>query len=176
MYRVNLPFALVLSFISPSLLALQSDRDQPINLQADRVEINEKQATSLYQGHVHLQQGSLKILADEVNVQMKAGHIDVIIIRGSPASFEQRPDRQDEVVRSHADYMEYYAAQERLLLKTNAEVMQGKNLFRGDHIEYDTRNSVVKAHKDPGSDSRVHAIIQPGEKKETAPSQDKPAP
>lgn len=176
MYRIKLPYPLLLCFISPAVMALQSDRDQPINLQADRVEINEKQATSVYQGHVHMQQGSLKILADEVNVQMKAGRVDVIIIRGSPASFEQRPDRQDDIVRSHADYMEYYASQERLLLKTNAEVMQGKNLFRGDHIEYDTRNSVVRAHKDPGSDSRVHAIIQPGEKKDSTPAPGGPAP
>ncbi|MBI3562719.1 MAG: lipopolysaccharide transport periplasmic protein LptA [Gammaproteobacteria bacterium] len=145
-------------------MALQSDRDQPIHLQADRVEINEKQATSVYQGNVHLQQGSLKIDADEVTVQMKQGRLDVIIIKGKPALLEQMPEKQDTPVRSRADYMEYFADEERLLLKSNAEVVQGQNLFRGDHIEYDTRNSMVRAHKDPSSDSRVHAVIQPGEK------------
>jgi len=177
MYRVN-PYLLACVCLSANpALALQSDREQPINLQADRVEINEKQATSLYQGHVHLQQGSLKIDADEVSVQMKDGKLDIIIIRGTPAILEQQPDNQTDFVRSRANYMEYYAAQERLLLKTNAEVIQGNNLFQGDHIEYDTRNSVVKAHKDPGSDTRVHAIIQPGAKKENAPpAANKPAP
>ena len=166
MYRVN-PYLFISMCLSASpVLALQSDREQPIHLQADRVEINEKQASSLYQGNVHLQQGSLKIDAEEVAVQMKNGNLDVIVIRGKPAILEQQPDNQAELVRSRAEYMEYYAAQERLILKTNAEVTQGNNLFQGDHIEYDTRNSVVKAHKDPGSDTRVHAIIQPGEKKD----------
>jgi lipopolysaccharide export system protein LptA len=177
MYRVN-PYLFVgLCLSANPAVALQSDREQPIKLQADRVEINEKQATSLYQGNVHLQQGSLKIDADEVSVKMKDGQVDIIMIRGKPAILEQLPDNQTDLVRSRADYMEYYAAQERLLLKANAEVTQGNNLFQGDHIEYDTRNSVVKAHKDPGSDSRVHAIIQPAKKPDAPPATvNKPAP
>jgi lipopolysaccharide export system protein LptA len=153
---------LCLAWLLPAAAtAKPSDQAEPIHLQADRVEINEKKATSLYRGHVHMQQGSLKILADEVLVMMKDGRVDKIVIQGKPASFEQQPEKQPDIVHSKADYMEYFADQERLILKTNAEVTQGKNLFRGDHIEYDTRNSVVKAHKDADSDNRVTAIIQP---------------
>lgn len=166
----------LLSLHCTSVSALQSDRNQPIHLQADRVEINEKKETSRYQGRVRMQQGSLIIDADEVLVQMKDGRVDKLTIQGNPASFEQKPDRQEELVKSRADYMEYYAPQERLLLKSNAEVIQGKNLFRGDHIEYDTRNSTVKAQKGEGSDTRVQAIIQPAGKKDEKPRQDPPPP
>lgn len=176
MYRVKPCLLASFYLCATPALALQSDREQPIHLQADRVEINEKQATSLYQGNVHLKQGSLKIDADEVSVQMHDGKLDVIVIRGKPAILEQLPDNQNDLVRSRAEYMEYYAAQERLLLQTNAQVTQGNNLFQGDHIEYDTLNSVVKAHKEPGSDSRVHAIIQPKEQKDNKPAVDKPKP
>ncbi len=141
--------------------ARPGDQSQPIRLQADRVEIDEKKATSLYRGHVQMEQGSLKIKGDEVLVMMKEGRVDKIIIQGKPATFEQQPEKQPDIVYSKADYMEYFADNERLILKTNAEVTQGKNLFRGDHIEYDTRNSVVKAHKDPNSDTRIHVTIQP---------------
>lgn len=153
-------FGLVL-LVPTTTTALPTDQRQPIHLQADRVEIDEKKATSLYRGHVQMEQGSLKIKADEVLVIMKEGRVDKIIIQGKPASFEQQPEKQPDIVYSKADYMEYFAVEERLILKTNAEVVQGKNLFRGDHIEYDTRNSLVKAHKDPNSATRVQAIIQP---------------
>ena len=160
-----------------TLLAKPDDQTQPIRLQADRVEIDEKKSTSLYLGHVQMEQGTLKIKADEVLVMMKEGRVDKIIIKGKPATFEQQPAKQPDIVYSKADYMEYFADNQRLILKTNAEVTQGQNLFRGDHIEYDTRNSLVKAHKDPNSDGRVTAIIQPKVDKlkpESEPEKPKP--
>ena len=123
-----------------------------------------------------MQQGSLIIEADAVTVQLKNGRVEKLTISGNPASFEQKPDRQEDLVKSRADYMEYYAPQERLVLQSNAEVIQGNNLFRGDHIEYDTRNSVVKAHKGEHSDTRVQAIIQPSGKKDDKNRQDTPPP
>lgn len=145
-------------------VALQSDREQPIKIDADQVEINEKTEISHYRGNVRLEQGSLKIHAQEMTVMLKNGELQKIIITGNPARFEQIPDNKQELVKSRAQHMEYFAKQQSLLLKNNAEVIQGANHFRGDQIEYDTLSSTVRARKGEGSDTRVHAIIQPGEK------------
>lgn len=149
--------------------ALRSDRQQPIDIKADRVEVDQRKQVSHYIGNVRLEQGSLKITADDVVVYMVNGKLQKIVITGKPARFEQQPENNSEVVTSQADNMEYYASKERLLLKNNAEVNQGGNLFRGDFIEYDTLTSTVKANKADNSQSRVHAIIQPAKQQEDSP-------
>lgn len=151
--------------------ALRSDRHQPIDIKADRVEVDQRTQVSHYIGNVRLQQGTLKITADDVVVYLVSGKLQKIVITGSPARFEQQPENNRDVVTSQANNMEYYAGKERLLLKHNAEVNQGGNHFRGDFIEYDTLTSTVKANKDENSQSRVHAIIQPAKQQEDAPAQ-----
>jgi lipopolysaccharide export system protein LptA len=160
---------------SPSL-ALRSDRDQPIDIQADRVEIKEKEEISEYIGNVHLQQGSLDIRADKVTVFLKDGRLIKILIIGNPATFKQKPEDNKDIVRSSAMHMEYFASKEHLLLKTNASVVQGDNHFSGDYIEYDTLHSTVKAKKDKDSESRVHAIIKPGKSNSDQPATEGQAP
>lgn len=172
MYRNRLLLSgmLILSML-PQAWALRSDRNQPIDIKADRVEVDQRQEVSHYLGNVRLEQGSLKINADEVVVYMEQGKLNKIVITGKPARFEQQPENQKEIVNSQADFMEYYASEERLLLKHNAEVNQGANHFRGDFIEYDTLTSTVKANKDENSQTRVHAIIQPAPEKNAATPQ-----
>lgn len=148
--------------------ALRSDRNQPIDIKADRVEVDQRKEVSNYIGNVRVEQGSLKIDADHVVVYMVQGKLQKIVITGKPARFEQQPDDQQQIVKSRAEYMEYFAGKERLLLKHNAEVNQGPNHFRGDIIEYDTLTSTVKANKGENSQTRVHAIIQPATDKDKA--------
>lgn len=176
MYRNRLLiFTVLLAGVLPHAWGLKSDRSQPIDIKADRVEINQREQTSHYHGNVRLEQGSLKIDADEVVVYMDKGKLQKIIIIGKPARFEQQPENKQEVVTSQAEHMEYFAGEERLLLKRNAEVNQGPNHFRGDFIEYDTLTSSVKANKGQDSKSRVHAIIQPAEEKDDAKQPAPPA-
>ncbi len=175
MFRIN-GYICIFCFllVSTASWALRSDRNQPINIKADRVEINEKTEISHYQGNVHLKQGTLVIEADSVFVYLESGKLVKIIIDGSPATFEQKPEDNKDIVQSSARHMEYFVAKQLLILKQDARIIQGANNFSGDFIEYDTLNSTVKANKDEGSDSRVHAIIQP--KVDTTAEQDKPDP
>jgi len=160
-YLTTLALAVFCLMATTPSWALRSDREQPIDIRADRVEIDEKEQISEYIGNVHLKQGSMDIQADKITVYLKKGQLTKIVITGNPATFKQKPEDNKDVVKSSAKHMEYYAGKEHLVLKTNAVVVQGKNHFSGDFIEYDTLNSTVKAKKEEGSDSRVHAIIQP---------------
>jgi len=162
MFRINAYLCLIcVLLVSTPSWALRSDRNQPITIKADRVEVNEKTEISHYQGNVYLKQGTLVIQADSVYVYLKDGKLYKIIIDGKPATFEQKPEDNKDIVQSSAQHMEYYALKQLLILKRDARVVQGPNNFSGDFIEYDTLNSTVKANKDEDSDSRVHAIITP---------------
>ena len=128
--------------INPSW-ALRSDRDQPIDIRADRVEISEKEEISQYIGNVNLKQGTLNIQADKITVYLNNGKLNRIVIQGDPATFQQQPEDNKDVVTSKALHMEYFANKQHLVLKDNAQVIQGANRFQGDlsliHISEPTR-------------------------------------
>lgn len=157
---------LILLLISPICWSLESDRQQPIHIQADRITVHEKQGMSYYEGNVQFTQGSLLVRGDEITVYLKGDVLQKVIVKGNPATMKQQPEPDQELVHSKAARMEYDAQQQIVILIDNAEVQQGPNSFAGDYIEYDTRNSMVSARKGESEDSRVHVIITPPDKQE----------
>ena len=144
--------------------ALKADREQPIEINADSMVAEEPKGFSHYKGNVQIRQGSLKVDADEVIIYFIDGVLDKLIIRGQPAHLQQLPENNQDPVFSKANLMEYYASSDQLFLMENAEVKQGVNLFSGEHIEYDTRNSTVSAKSMGKQTGRVQAIIVPKKK------------
>ena len=144
--------------------ALKTDRDQPIEINADSMIAEEPKGFSHYKGNVQIRQGSLKVDADEVIIYFIDGELNKLIIKGKPAHLQQLPDDSQDPIFSKANLMEYYASSDQLFLIKNAEVKQGVNHFSGEHIEYDTRNSKVSAKSKGKQSGRVQAIIVPQKK------------
>ncbi|MDH5570692.1 MAG: lipopolysaccharide transport periplasmic protein LptA [Gammaproteobacteria bacterium] len=147
--------------------ALKADREQPIEINADSMVAEEPKGFSHYKGNVQISQGSLRVEADEVIIYFIDGALNKLIIKGQPAHLQQLPENNQEPVFSKANLMEYYATTDQLFLIENAEVKQGDNLFSGEHIEYDTRNSTVSAKSNGKQSGRVQAIIVPQKKVDT---------
>ncbi len=157
---------LLMGQVAAPVIALTSDRQQPIRITADRMIVDERKGVSRYQGHVFLKQGSLEIRGDQLTVHFRQGKIIQIVATGSPARLRQKPDKL-EMIRSSARRMEYDTRNGRLLLIDNAHVTQGANRFSGARIEYDTLNSIVAARRaGENENGRVHAIIEPANKQE----------
>jgi lipopolysaccharide export system protein LptA len=158
----------VITFLfSQNCLALSSDRDQAIELEADSADLNDLKGISIYTGDVILTQGSTQLHASTLtlfhNQEHKLTKIEAI---GSPASFKQRPDGQTTDVKAKANRMLYFINKETVYLYENATFFQDKNSFRGDQIVYDTKNNIVKAasKKSPKgkrkASGRVKVVIQ----------------
>ena len=74
------------SMLSGLAYALPSDRNQPINVQADSAEMDDKRGVAIYRGDVIITQGTLKITGDTVTITLdQAGDIDVFTSVGKPA-------------------------------------------------------------------------------------------
>ncbi len=101
-----------LVLLSQNSWALESDRDQPIHIKADRITVNEKQGVSFYQGNVQFTQGSLRVNGDEVTVFLQGDTLSKVIVIGNPATLVQQPDHRQELVNSKATRMEYDANKE----------------------------------------------------------------
>jgi lipopolysaccharide export system protein LptA len=155
---------------SASAWALPSDREQPIRVQADSAELDDKQGVAVYRGGVVITQGTLKITGDTVTITQDAnGEIEVFTSVGKPAYYEQKPSVDKDIVKAYGLTIQYYATNERIVLIDQAKVIQQGNTFEGEKIVYDTQRQIVNAGRATGSDlsvprPRIDMILQPRKK------------
>ena len=160
--QTNLWAVLFLLLLPFTVMALSTDKQQPINIEADWVDINKKKGTSVYKGKVIITQGSIRIDSDIATVYRNEKGVEKIIATGKPAKFKQRPDNESEDIRGEGKRLEYFSAQDKLHLYEKAVLWQHKDVFTGDRINYDTKQHVVRATGKPGdSRERVRVTIQP---------------
>ncbi len=155
---------------SASTWALPSDRDQPIRVQADSAELDDKQGVAVYRGGVIITQGTLKITGDTVTITQDAnGDIDVFTSVGKPAYYEQKPSADKDIVKAYGMTIQYYASNKRIVLIDQAKVIQQGNTFEGEKIVYDIQRQIVNAGRATGSNitaprPRIDIILQPRKK------------
>jgi len=172
-YRVTgglLRTVLLLSLLPVTGLGLTGDRDQPINIEADRATLNEKTGNSVYEGNVYLQQGTLVLQGSKMTVQLNDNTIDTLVLTGDPATYRQRPDGKESDQHAEAGRIEYYAKEDRIILLENARVWQsGDEELRSDRIVFDLKSNTVNAGSDKPGD-RVRITLQPGSKQNKPPA------
>ncbi|MGQ7815532.1 lipopolysaccharide transport periplasmic protein LptA [Metapseudomonas furukawaii] len=157
---------------SAAAWALPSDREQPIRVQADSAELDDKQGVAVYRGNVVITQGTLKITGDTVTITQDAnGDIEVFTSVGKPAYYEQKPAVDKQIVKAYGLTIQYFAANERIILLDQAKVVQEGNTFEGEKIVYDTQRQIVNAGRATGGNvttprPRIDMVIQPKKKEQ----------
>lgn len=152
-----------------SAWALPTDRDQPIHVQADSAELDDRQArpSTVRRGD---HPGTLKITGNTVTVTRNArGEIDTFTAQGRPAYYEQQPEVGESLVHAYGRTIEYFASNERIVLTDQAKVVRDGNTFEGERIVYDTRTQVVNAGRAQDGNvttprPRIDMVIQPRKK------------
>jgi lipopolysaccharide export system protein LptA len=145
-----------------SAVALEDDQYQPMYIEADAAELDDKQLTSLYIGNVDVTQGSMRILADEVLVHHKADRrAQKIIAIGKPVRYRQRVEDDPDEVKGRALRMEYEADREELVLIDEAVLTQGEDRFASDRIVYNRITDRVTAGTSAQGSERVKIRIEP---------------
>jgi lipopolysaccharide export system protein LptA len=143
--------------------ALTSDREQPIDLEADSAHIDERTGISVYTGNVKVTQGSTRLLADRLTVE-RGTDGNHLVAEGRPATFSQLPDGKPEPVEGRARTIDYHTAREQVILTGAAEVWQAGNRFASERIVYDSAGDIVRGGQaSPGAQpgERVRITIQP---------------
>jgi lipopolysaccharide export system protein LptA len=147
-------------------LAEKADRTKPINLESDRMQVNDATKTSVFEGNVLMTQGTLSIRADKVTVrQDKDGHQYGSAV-GNPAVFRQKRDGAEGYVQGEAQRIEYDGKADRVELFNRARLLrEPADEVRGNYISYDSRTEyfTVTGGTSAGDTpaGRVHAVIQP---------------
>lgn len=159
--------AVALLLACPSAGALSTDQDQPINIEANQVIIDDQKDISRYQGNVLLTQGSMRLSAEELTVHGLRNPTR-IIATGTPVRFSQRPDGKAHDVHAEALRFEYAIPEAKAFLFENAKLSQEDNVFRSHRIEYDVNAAQIKAGERGESSDRVRVTLQPKKRKSGA--------
>jgi len=148
--------------------AERADRERPVNLEADRVDLDDAKKEAVFEGNVTLTQGTLMIKADRIIVKQDADGFQYGIAYGSPAHFRQKREGFDDFVEGFSERLEYDGKADKVQLFTNARIQRGRDEVRGDYIAYNAITEFFqvigggKTTATPGNpQGRVRAVIQP---------------
>jgi lipopolysaccharide export system protein LptA len=119
-----------------ALHALSSDRDKPFVVNAHHIEADEKTGIAVYRGRVTLDQGSLHIEADRIEVRRHDGQTESLLATGSPLRVRTRPDNTTEDMHLSARRLEYHRPTQYLVLTGSPVLLQGEKRITARCIEY----------------------------------------
>ena len=163
-----LRFSLYLLTLLPTLSsALESDREQPISIQADAAIVDEKNGSSVYKGNVIITQGTLEVTANEVEIFTAAGEVIQIIAMKDKdsevlAHYQQQINEAMEMVVADAKKITYLVHEEKLHLSGDARLQKVQDVFTGQLLFYDLKRGIVNLNSLGGSD-RIKMTITPKE-------------
>ena len=152
--------------------AKQSDKDQPININASSFAGSQDSGKIVFTGSVTLDQGTFKADGSQAT-----GYTDPddtsqwqrVVLVGSPAHFQQTQDNGTQVHGQGAT-IDYKVSENTVILTGNAVVVQqGKGEFHGEKLVYNTDTGEIQGS--PVTGGRVHITLQP----RTKPAPAKPA-
>ena len=161
---------LALGLAATPALAERADRNKPVDIEADRMSVDDRNKVHVFEGAVVLTQGTLVIKGDKLFVTQGADGFQKGVATASGnklATFRQKREASNEYVDGEAERIEYDSRTEQARLFKRARVTSGGDEVRGSYIEYDAMSENYLATNAPGSapaagaDGRVRAVIQP---------------
>lgn len=174
-------------FAVHSAFALQSDRSQPLNVDADQWRTSQSRSgntnnadVTLLDGNVVITQGSMKARSDHatiyrnpnsvVDAKGNAGSLTHVVLTGAPAHMQQVHDGDCSLMSAEAATIDYHNDTGIALLTGHVVVVQhGKGTFRSEHMIYNTNTGELEGG-DTSASSRVHMVIEPKTQQAAAPA------
>jgi len=145
-----------------------------------QVEALEARATGLnfentkwdLKGQVRITVPDGKLASDEATVTFRDNEIVSAVVRGSPATFEQRLETTGQLAQGKAGTIEYDIRNDTVQLAGDAWLTDGQNEIRGNTLVYDIGRQRVAANPGATEPGGVRITINP---KETAAQRKPPA-
>lgn len=155
-------FIVLILLLPTQLLALAEDRQQPIQVEANSLEVRDQENINIYTGNVRLKQGSLEFRCELLTLHFDDQNELVLIeMTGTPATFRQLDDQQQEM-NGQADKLQYRRSESILILSGNARFTHKGDTIESNRIQLNTENKSIQAGGSE-SDNRVRMLIQPNQ-------------
>lgn len=154
--------ALALALLLPlSAQARQSDRNQPMDIDAGRQEgsLDQRAPTVLSEGVV-ITQGTLHIESDRAEIHLRDGDIDRAVLTGNLVQMRQEMD-DGSPMQARARKVDYDLSSDTIVLTGDAYLEQPRGTMAGQRIVY----NMATGHVESGGRNagRVQMRINPRE-------------
>ena len=146
--------------LSSPLMALESDRQEPLEVSANSTDGTLGDGTTTLRGSVDIRQGTLHISANEAEVQKVDGRVTSVTFRGDPASLEQEIEEQG-LVTATANVIDYQVASGLVTLTGEADVQHPQYQISGELLTYDLNVQHFQGSGDENGNGRIHIRLDP---------------
>ncbi|WP_018144527.1 MULTISPECIES: lipopolysaccharide transport periplasmic protein LptA [unclassified Thioalkalivibrio] len=166
-HRPGQPGARVAALLLLALLATPALAQQgsgpalPVEITADRAEMDERQGLGTYTGDVIVIRGDMTLEADKVYVRTRDRRPYEMEAHGEPARLESPDPETGEMRIATALRIDYLLNEDRMILTDQAHVITTSEEARGKRITYDLTTDVIEAERGEGDSERVRITIQP---------------
>ena len=145
---------------SMAVVALETDRQQPLEINANATDGTLGDGITTMRGDVEIRQGTLHITADEAEVKKSDGRVQSVTFRGKPAFLQQEIEEQG-LVTATASNINYQVASGLVTLTGNADVQHPQYQIRGDMLTYDLKVQHFEGSSTNGGNGRIHIRLDP---------------
>lgn len=170
-------FFLLLAVLPGSLTALESDRQQPLEVNADTTDGTLGDGKAVLKGNVEIRQGTLLIQANVAEVEKVEGRVRRVILTGEPVHLQQEVDEQG-LVSAEALKVEYEVASGIVILTGAADVTHPQYHVSGEVLKYDMNQQHFQGNGGDGN-GRIRIRLDPEVVPDIGvaePAADEPAP
>ncbi|WFE72284.1 lipopolysaccharide transport periplasmic protein LptA [Halomonas sp. M1] len=148
------------------LSAAAQTTQAPVEVEADRLDLDQLAGTAVYSGNVNIRQGEMQLRGERVEIQRNdAGELARAIATGERAYLRNQLDGETTPMEGWARRIIYHVAERRVELIDQAELTQRGDRFQGGRLEYFIDREVVQARSEvDGSESqRIRMTLQPAQ-------------
>jgi len=158
-YRPLLRCLITAILVIPLASSGSDDGDQPVVIKADKVDMDLKSGQRLYRGNVTVTQGSIRILADQIEMTFSNEQLALALATGQPAIFRQRPAGKNHDVVGKGQSIEIDEIKNEVTLRGGASLKQQQDTVYGETIVYDLRSGKLRVRGN--SDTVTQTILAP---------------
>ena len=146
--------------LSLPLMALESDRQKPLEVNANSTDGTLGDGVTTLRGNVDIRQGTLHITADEAEVNKSEGRVSSVTFRGKPAFLEQEIE-EEGMVKATANTINYQVASGLVTLTGSADVHHPQYQISGETLTYDLNVQHFQGSGDEEGNGRIHIRLDP---------------
>lgn len=151
--------AVMLLVLPVQLYALETDRQQPLEVNAETTDGTLGDGLATLKGSVEIRQGSLLIQSDIAEVEKVEGRVRRIELNGTPVHLQQEIENEGLVV-AEALKVDYEVATGIVTLTGAADVIHPQYHISGEVLEYDMNSQHFKGSGGDGN-GRIRIRLDP---------------